>query len=172
MGINNKYFIIHIENCLNTYWKVRKYFVKPNIKFYIGKKRNKPFIPNCKILNIFISDVKYKQTAKKIYFKHNPIIDIILFNRWEIKIELARIGCFLGWTPYHHMEKCISDESKIYWKTILTWLLKPYTLKKCLEINTKKRNIKYGDLSFIQISPTKNICLKSNLNLGEKYNNK
>jgi hypothetical protein len=121
-------------------------------------------------LNLFISDVKYKQTAKRIYFKHNPIIDIVLFNRWEVKIELARIGCFIGWTPYHHMEKCTSDESNIYWKTILTWILKPYTLRKCLEINTKKRNIKLGDISMIQTSPTENICLKSNLDLNKKYN--
>lgn len=172
MELNNKYFIIHIENCLKTYWKVKKFFIKPNIKFYIGRKRNKPFIPNCKILNLFISDVKYKQTAKRIYFKHNPIIDIVLFNKWEVKIELARIGCFIGWTSTHDMEECNSDESNIYWKTILTWILKPYTLKKCLQINTKKRNIKLGDIFMIQTSPTENICLKSNLDLNKKYNKK
>ena len=87
---SGEYFNWFINNPLRTYWKVKKYFRPMTLHWYIGSKLMSPIPPygHCaKILDIYSTDVIWKDKYNTPRHEYDPCISIILFNKWCI-------GCY------------------------------------------------------------------------------
>lgn len=113
-----------LENPVKTWWKVKKYFKFPNIKFrkYDRKDFDYWYFDR---LNKFISfqsyDVQWKSKFNSPRHEYNPIIRLVLFRR---------IGFILEFT-YGELDTCT-------WETILDFLyFEPFkgNLKESIENN-------------------------------------
>ena len=114
---SGEYFNWFINNPLRTYWKVKKYFKPMTLHWYIGSKLMSPLPPYgycAKILDIYSTDVIWKDKYNTPRHEYDPCISITLFNKWCI-------GC------YWKFELNNQDYSMQYWESILDYLYYDYT---------------------------------------------
>ena len=116
---------ININNPFKTWWKARKYFKRPSIKFYFGLLRynfpyaNRDYIG--KIIDISIQDVMWKDKYNSPRHERNPYVWICLFRlfRFEISTRTNAI------TETGKAE----DRSTFYWEYLLDYLYYSKSLK-------------------------------------------
>ena len=105
------------HNPLYIWWKCRKYFKFPQIKFYVGKPIWFFGFPLKNYINRFI-DIRFKALGWKTKwgdFRHewNPYISLILFNKLEFLITFGYWG--------KHTEMCRDIAT---WEAMLCYLYK------------------------------------------------
>lgn len=143
--IDNKHFCIFIENPLKTWWKARKYFKFPKIKFHkIGKwfpkKVHTQFgdyiddgINYCPyacldnmgdILSIYSADVMWKDKWDSPRHERNPVIWILFFKRigFSITFNITYLDEF-GKSEFGDM---------YYWEFLLNYIYYHHNLKEAL----------------------------------------
>lgn len=121
-----KWIDIYIENPFKTWWKVRKYFKLPNIRFYffIGGDRSPIFTTSSwcgKMFDIKIKDLMWKDKYNSPRHEANPIIYFCLF-KW--------IGFYI--TPIIKYQDEFGEEREgdmIYWEYVLDYLYYKKTLR-------------------------------------------
>lgn len=133
---------IHIDNPFATWWKARKYFKRPSLKFSFGLlKYSFPYAHRRyigKIIDVDIHDVGWKDKYNSPRHERNPYLWICLFRliRFEIGTyipELTETGRY-------------RDGSMHYWEYMLDYLYYSKTLKinYCWETSSKVyKYIKY-----------------------------
>ena len=116
---------ININNPFKTWWKARKYFKRPSIKFYFGLlKYNFPYANRNyigKIIDISIHDVMWKDKYNSPRHERNPYVWICLFRlfRFEIATKVNTL------TETGKVE----DRSMFYWEYLLDYLYYSKSLK-------------------------------------------
>lgn len=126
---------IHIDNPFATWWKARKYFKRPSLKFHFGLlKYSFPYAHRRyigKIIDISIQDVCWKDKYNSPRHERNPYLWICLFRliRFEIGTyipELTETGKY-------------EDGSMYYWEYMLDYLYYSKTLEiqYCWETSSK-----------------------------------
>lgn len=145
MILFNKYFNIFIENPLKTWWKAKEYFKFPKIEIHkVGKLIHKkvhtefgdyvddglywcPYVYTDKlksILNIFSSDVLWKDKYDSPRHERNPIIWILFFKR---------IGfCITFNVTYLDELGKVRDGNMYYWEFLLNYVYYEHDLKLAL----------------------------------------
>lgn len=126
---------ININNPFKTWWKARKYFKRPSVKFYFGLlKYNFPYANRNyigKIIDISIQDVGWKDKYCSPRHERNPYVWICLFRlfRFEIGTRINDI------TETGKVE----DRSTFYWEYLLDYLYYSKSLKinQCWEYTSK-----------------------------------
>ena len=126
---------ININNPFKTWWKARKYFKRPSVKFYFGLlKYNFPYANRDyigKIIDISIHDVMWKDKYNSPRHERNPYVWICLFRlfRFEIGTRINDI------TETGKVE----DRSTFYWEYLLDYLYYSKSLKinQCWEYTSK-----------------------------------
>ena len=126
---------ININNPFKTWWKARKYFKRPSVKFYFGLlKYNVPYANRDyigKIIDISIQDVMWKDKYNSPRHERNPYVWICLFRlfRFEIGTRINDI------TETGKVE----DRSTFYWEYLLDYLYYSKSLKinQCWEYSSK-----------------------------------
>ena len=126
---------ININNPFKTWWKARKYFKRPSVKFYFGLlKYNFPYANRDyigKIIDISIHDVMQKDKYCSPRHERNPYVWICLFRlfRFEIGTRINDI------TETGKVE----DRSTFYWEYLLDYLYYSKSLKinQCWEYTSK-----------------------------------
>ena len=126
---------ININNPFKTWWKARKYFKRPSVKFYFGLlKYNYPYANRDyigKIIDISIQDVMWKDKYDSPRHERNPYVWICLFRlfRFEIGTRINDI------TETGKVE----DRSTFYWEYLLDYLYYSKSLKinQCWEYTSK-----------------------------------
>ena len=86
-----KYFGLVFENPLKTWWKARKYFKFPKVRFSFGGLWLYPTLNDlcAKILDIWITDVSWKDKYNSPRHIRNPYICITLFRKYCFLIEFG-----------------------------------------------------------------------------------
>lgn len=125
----DRFIDIYIENPFKTWWKVRKYFKLPHVRFcfFYGGDQSPIFTTSSwcgKILDIKIKDIMWKDKYNSPRHEANPIIYFCLF-KW--------IGFYI--TPlieYYNEFGEKENGDMIYWEYILNYLYynKTNTLRK------------------------------------------
>lgn len=115
---------IWIENPFATWWKARKYFKRPSLKFKFGiLKYSFPYASKKyigKILDIAVHDVGWKDKYNTPRHERNPYLWICLFKLFTFKI----------FTHISYLdEKGYSDRSTYYWEYMLDYLYYSKNLK-------------------------------------------
>lgn len=112
---NNKLFRILIENPFKTYWKARKYFIRPKIRFQcvLGPQHNY----TGRLLELNIQDISWKDKYNSPRHEIDPRINIVLFNYIEFYISFTH------------------NDNIIYWETILDYLYYEHNLYHACENN-------------------------------------
>lgn len=120
-GIVEHFFDISLENPFKTWWKARKYFKRPRLglKWYTGRS----IVGQGKILNLHVSDVRWKDKYDSPRHEFSPFININLFNIIGLYVR-SRI-------PYLDEFGERQDGSMEYWEYLLDWLY--YEDKKTLK---------------------------------------
>ena len=88
-------FNIYIQNPFKTWWKARKYFKVPktSIKFFFKKDTMSIPAPYVwegalgKILDLHISDLKWKDKWNSPRHEENPVVFICFFKKFGVRIE-------------------------------------------------------------------------------------
>ena len=125
----DSYFNIRIENPLKTWWKARKYFKFPKIKFkfyLVHKYGPYPYATYHwigKILDISIIDVSWKDKYNSPRHEESPNIFICLFRKFALSI-------FLYNTYYNEFNEKVNGDL-YYWEYLLSWLY--YTKDRSLK---------------------------------------
>ena len=121
-------FNIWLENPLSTWWKAKKYFKRPKIHcrfFLVDKFKNYPYATwkrIAKILDVWISDVAWKDKWNTPRHERSPLVWVCLFRKFGFSIRF---------NIYYEDE--FGDKYKgdmEYWEYLLTWLY--YRNKKTL----------------------------------------
>jgi len=120
--MNNKYFRIWIEDPLKTWRKAKKYFVKPKPYFnwFWNKQNNCPYANlnyGAKILDIWCSDVRWKDKYNTPRYEGSPFIWVCFFNLFGFSINWHIIQKYknIGYNPAY-----IRD--MYYWEYLLDFL--------------------------------------------------
>lgn len=117
---SDNYFAWFIENPLKTWWKARKYFKLPKIKPHfhlVYKYKNYPYASYRrigKILDIWITDVMWKDKYDSPRHERNPLIWICLFRKFAFSIT------FNVFYLDEFGERQNGDME--YWEYLLEWL--------------------------------------------------
>lgn len=118
---SDNYFAWFIENPLKTWWKARKYFKLPKIKPHfhlVYKYKNYPYASYQrigKILDIWITDVMWKDKYDSPRHERNPLIWICLFRKFAFSIT------FNVFYLDEFGERQRGDS--LYWEYLLNWLI-------------------------------------------------
>ena len=126
---------ININNPFKTWWKARKYFKRPSLKFHFGLlKYSFPYAHRRyigKIIDISIQDVMWKDKYNSPRHERNPYVWICLFRlfRFEIGTKINTL------TETGKVE----DRSTFYWEYLLDYLYYSKSLKinQCWEYTSK-----------------------------------
>lgn len=84
------------HNLLYHWWKVRKYFKAPKIKFYIGRIKwiyGYPLKYN-KYVSFNMSSLGWKDKFRNPRFEWNPYILITVLNKWQLSITFYYVPDF------------------------------------------------------------------------------
>ena len=122
-----KNFNFYIDNPFKTWWKVRKYFKRPKtkIKFFFGNNWNYPYVSSkwCgKIIDIYISDVQWKDKWNTPRHERNPIIYFSLFQKFGF--------CMVPYIEYYNEFGEKENGDTHYWEYILDYLYYHKSLAK------------------------------------------
>ena len=126
---------ININNPFKTWWKARKYFKRPSVKFYFGLlKYNYPYANRDyigKIIDISIQDVMWKDKYDSPRHERNPYVWICLFRLFRFEIG-TRINTLTETGK-------VEDRSTFYWEYLLDYLYYSKSLKinQCWEYTSK-----------------------------------
>lgn len=97
-----------IINPLRTWWKVRKNFKFPRLRFYFGKHTcGLPMHIHDKPIHVWISDIMWKDKWYTPRHEYSPQIGIRFFKKWQLLITFEA--------------PCNGDNDQ-YWEQIL-WTL-------------------------------------------------
>ena len=131
----SKWIDITIENPFKTWWKARKYFKRPSLKFHFGLLKysfpyaNRNYIG--KIIDISIQDVMWKDKYNSPRHERNPYVWICLFRLFRFEIS-TRINTLTETGK-------VEDRSMFYWEYLLNYLYYSKSLKinQCWEHSSK-----------------------------------
>lgn len=126
---------INITNPFKTWWKARKYFKRPSIKYHFGLLKysfpyaNRDYIG--KIIDISIQDVMWKDKYNSPRHERNPYVWICLFRLFRFEIS-TRINALTETGK-------VEDRSTFYWEYLLDYLYYSKSLKinQCWEYSSK-----------------------------------
>lgn len=123
--LNNRYFKIYLENPLKTYWKARKIFKFPTIKFrfWYGK------LNSSKILDFTSFDLIWKWKFDDIRHESNPRIELSFFNKIHFTWEFT----------YND-----NMDGLMVWEAILGYLYLHYSIQEAIDNNIWR----YGDKKY------------------------
>ena len=126
MYISNKWFSFFICNPLKTWWKAKKYFKRPkiSINFFSDIFYNCPYMnitSAAKILDIWSSDVTWKDKYNSPRHERNPFIWVCFFRKF---------GFSINWNIYYYNDlNEREDGSMFYWEYLLDFVYYKKTLK-------------------------------------------
>lgn len=116
-----KWIDISIENPFKTWWKARKYFKRPKIKFNIFFISYKTHKLRGKLLDIDCWDIRWKDKFDSPRHEISPHISVTLFGKFGFNIS-SHI-----YYKDEFGEKQNGD--MIYWEYLLEWLYYKKTLR-------------------------------------------
>lgn len=110
------------HNPIYYWWKVRKYFKFPSIRFYKGKKTwffGLPIRNDCynRFIDIRLSGLGWKDKYNSPRFEWHPYIMIMFFRKWQII-----------WIFYYKPDHT--------WEAILDYLYYGKSIEEAIEDNT------------------------------------
>lgn len=111
------WFNFYIENPFKTWWKVRKYFKRPKTRIKFFYKLYHPYASSSwcgKILDIKITDLKWKDKWNSPRHEGNPLIYFCLFKRFGFYITT----CIEYYNEFGEKENGDME----YWEYILNYL--------------------------------------------------
>lgn len=117
--VNNKWFYIFISNPFKTWWRARKYFKRPKIKFSFALLPFREYYG--KVLNLTIRDLMWKDKFDSPRHEINPYIRISLFNRFAVYI-----GTHVDYVDEFGIKRNGDNQ---YWEYMLSYLYYTKSLK-------------------------------------------
>lgn len=79
-----------LTNPLKTWWKARRWFKFPKVKFYFGKYTcGLPVYLHDKWIHVWISDLMWKDKWYTPRHEFNPQIGVRFFKHWQLLITLT-----------------------------------------------------------------------------------
>lgn len=119
----SRWIDIMIENPFKTWWKARKYFKRPKLRFSIFSDSWRSYKRGGRILEINCLDVMWKDKFNSPRHERGPHISVLLFRKLGIRVDF-------------HIDYCDEFGEKRngdmeYWEYLLEWL--HYREKKTLK---------------------------------------
>ena len=143
---HNIYINLRFHRLIKDWWKVRKYFRFPNIKFYKGVSggiefdyyMENPGIFNNKLFGFHIEGLGHKYKWYENVYTYCPEI-VCVFNRkvlFTIKFESPKLYTYVD-SPLKDMEygKIPVTNNHMYWQSIIDCIYNDKTLFKVHESN-------------------------------------
>lgn len=145
MEMLNKFIYVKINNPFKTWWKAKKYFKRPKIRFNISIHNPINYVKYYArrgglFILLDIQDVSWKYKYNDISFEYEPYINIVLFSIFNVNIRFAQ--------NYNNRDYTLE-----YWESILMYVYKNTSLLEALKYSL------WEDMDGNKI-PITNICLK------------
>lgn len=118
----SKWIDITIENPFKTWWKARKYFKIPKLRFSAFSDSYRSYKHGGRILEIDCLDVMWKDKFNSPRHERSPHISILLFRKFGIRIDF--------YIDYYDEFREKQNGDMEYWEYLLEWLY--YKKKKTL----------------------------------------
>jgi hypothetical protein len=114
---------ISIENPLKTWWKARRYFKFPYMRFYACKWGFGDMLPVnrntlAKWVQITLRDVWWKDKWANPSHEYNPIIKVVFFRYFEMGVVFTN-----------------KVDDMIYWESMLDFLYYSKNIRKAVDNN-------------------------------------
>ena len=119
----SKWIDIAIENPFKTWWKARKYFKRPKLKFKTFFTSYKTYKQRGKLLEIECFDIMWKDKFNSPRHEISPHISVLLFGKFGFRVDF--------YIDYYDEFGELQNGDMKYWEYLLDWLY--YKKKKTLK---------------------------------------
>ncbi len=110
----SKWIDIMIENPFKTWWKARKYFKRPKLRFRTFSTSWRSYKRGGRILEIDCLDVMWKDKFNSPRHERSPHISILLFQKFGVRVNF--------YIDYYDEFGEKQNGDMEYWEYLLEWL--------------------------------------------------